>query len=88
MQCVRSHPRGQGLDDPTTEVSPGSWSEPRGVPRLIVESVTNVKRYRMRPRRALEFSGLDQQHGLAACADFMSAAGTLFPIAPCGLCSL
>lgn len=41
-----------------------------------------------RPRLALEFSGLDQQHGLAACADFMSAAGTLFPIAPCGRCSL
>lgn len=42
----------------------------------------------MRPRLALEFSGLVQQHGLAACADFMSAAGTLFPIAPCGRCSL
>jgi Ca2+-binding RTX toxin-like protein len=28
----------------------------------------------MHPRQALEFSGLDQQHGLASCADFMSAA--------------
>lgn len=48
----------------------------------------NLKCSRMRPRRMPEFSGLDQRHGLAAWADFMSAAGTLFPIAPWGLCSL
>lgn len=42
----------------------------------------------MCPRRGLEFSGLHWQQGLVACADFMSAAGTLFPIAPCGRCSL
>ncbi len=38
------------------------------------------------PPREVEFLSRDQQHGQVACADFMSAAGTLFPIAPCGRC--
>ena len=41
-----------------------------------------------RPHQALEFPGPNQQHGLVSCANFISAAGTLFPIAPCGRCSL
>ena len=40
------------------------------------------------PQPGLEFSSCFQTHGLGACADFMSAAGTLFPMALWGRCQL
>jgi hypothetical protein len=34
------------------------------------------------PQDGLEFSGPNQEHGLAACSDFIRSIGTLLPMAP------
>lgn len=39
-------------------------------------------------QRRLEFSGFSQGGGLVTLPEFMSAIGTLLPIAPCGRTSL
>ena len=55
---------------------------------ILKEHQAGLECSRSCPQPWLEFWGFGQHHGLAACADFMSAAGTLFPIALCGRCSL
>lgn len=40
------------------------------------------------PRLGVEFSGPNQEHGLAACSDFTRSIGTLLPMDPWGRCSL
>lgn len=49
--------------------------------QLGLEFPGHVECSRACPRPWLEFSDPGQHHGLVACADFMSAAETLFPIA-------
>ena len=44
--------------------------------------------YRKCPRLGLDFPPFDHTDGLDASGNFMSAAGTLFPMALCGLSSL
>jgi hypothetical protein len=45
-------------------------------------------RYRKCPRLGLDFPSFEHTDGLDASSDFISAAGTLFPMALCGLSSL
>ena len=57
-------------------------------PSFITRACEFVMCYPTRPQPLSEFPAFDQAHGLAACADFISSAGTLFPMAPCGRSSL
>ena len=57
-------------------------------PRPLIVSAVPLLCYRKCPRSGLDFPPFDYTDGLDASGNFISAAGTLFPIALCGLSSL
>ncbi len=71
------------LDDFNREVTCSPLS-----PRFSVSPVQGLMRYPTCSRPLSEFPPFDQVHGLVSCADFISSAGTLCPMALCGRSSL
>ena len=61
---------------------------PPEAPSFIARVCGSVLCYRKCPRSGLDFPPFDHTDGLDASGNFMSAAGTLFPMALCGLSSL
>ena len=54
----------------------------------VFRDVVTMLCYRKCPRSGLDFPPFDHTDGLDASGNFICAAGTLFPMAPCGLSSL